>query len=508
MTNKRKTQLDELRELCESDLYTFASYINPQYVYGDVHRDLAQFLMQDDDDQLVLLPRGHLKSHWMAMDCAWRITRNPEITIGYCSATEQLALEQLSVIKNVLESERYRLLWPDMTNPDVGKRERWASASIKVDHPIRKAEAVRDATVHAFGINGNTTGLHFDRMYFDDVVVEDNVATEDLRSKTAASHSQLSASVLNVGGKTKTSGTIWHPKDLYSVMLGTVVETDEGQKSIYKVFRRTVEEHGSFLWPRTERNDGKKFGMDDQQLAKIKAKYISNSQLPQFFMQYYNDPNSAETARFDRSRFQYYDRRYIHVADGSVFFKQEKLNVFAAIDFAYSLNKKADYTAIVVIGMDSNKFIYVLDIDRFKTKNPEDYFHRVFSLHEKWHLKRLRVEVTSAQVIICQYLKDRIRELGLNLSIDEHRPTRHHGTKEERIIATLDPLYQNGSVWHYNGGLIHLLEEELLLDNPQHDDIKDAFASAIEVARAPKKNGIVIDKMKKFNFSSRFGGIR
>ncbi len=47
--------------------------------------------------------------------------------------------------------------------------------------------------------------------------------------------------------------------------------------------------------------------------------------------------------------------------------KEIKLNVYAAIDFAFSLRKKADYTALVVIGVDHQGNFYILDIDRFKT---------------------------------------------------------------------------------------------------------------------------------------------
>ena len=52
--------------------------------------------------------------------------------------------------------------------------------------------------------------------------------------------------------------------------------------------------------------------------------------------------------------------------NGHWHYKGERLSVFAAIDFAFSTTQKSDYTALVVIGMDSNGFIYVLDMDRFK----------------------------------------------------------------------------------------------------------------------------------------------
>jgi phage terminase large subunit-like protein len=69
---------------------------------------------------------------------------------------------------------------------------------------------------------------------------------------------------------------------------------------------------------------------------------------------------------------------------------------------------------------------------------------------------------------------------GIMLSIVEHKPTRHEGTKEERLRAILEPRYQNLSVWHYRGGNCQVLEDELVMQHPPHDDCKDAVASALE----------------------------
>jgi len=62
-------------------------------------------------------------------------------------------------------------------------------------------------------------------------------------------------------------------------------------------------------------------------------------------------------------------------------------------------------------------------------------------------------------------------------------------------------------VWHYKGAYTAALEEELMLEKPPHDDIKDALTAAIDVATPPTRRG---NKMKKTNvlqFNSRFGGV-
>jgi hypothetical protein len=168
----------------------------------------------------------------------------------------------------------------------------------------------------------------------------------------------------------------------------------------------------------------------------------------------------------------------------------------------------ADYTAIVVIGIATDGHVYVLDIDRFRTDKISVYYDKIAHLHSHWDFRKLRAEVTTAQAIIVGDLKDRIRENGDSLSIEEHRPNRNQGNKQERMAAALEPRYENLSMWHYKGGYIPALEEELILSRPQHDDIKDCLASVVEIAVKPKQRRG--SKMKTNNiavFDKKFGGI-
>lgn len=506
MRNNRG-HLEEIREAAEADLYTFAKLVNPQRLYGEVHKQVFRWLMDDHESQLLLLPRGHMKSHCMAVWAAWWVTKNPETTIMYLSATTDLAEKQLYAIKQIFESDTYRLYWPEMTERDEGKREKWSATEIMVDHPKRKLEGTRDPTIRAVGLSTTTTGAHCDVLVPDDVVVPENAYTEEGRRKVAAAMSQMS-SILNTGGITKACGTRYHPRDQYSLMRAQTVQiyddNDEiiGEEPVWSIFEGVVETNGVFLWPREVRADGKAFGFDRRELSKISAKYTDRTQ---FFAQYYNDPNDPESNMISESNFRYYEPSHLKREGGRWYMKDKNLNVYAAIDFAFSKKKKADYTAIVVIGIDPEGFIYVLDIDRFKTDKLSDYFDKVERMHSKWQFKRLRAEVTVAQVILVNDLKDRLRQNGMNLVVDEHRPTRHEGTKEERVASILEPRYNNGTILHFRGGYIPSLEEEVLLARPPHDDIKDSLSSAIEIAVAPSKRRMETGNVVKI--SSRFGGV-
>lgn len=511
----------ETRQRAMDDLYFFARLVNPGYVYGEIHEKVYRWLQdyclygingdEGGGNKLVMLPRAHLKSHMVATAVAWLITRHPEITVLYVSATSTLAETQLYAIKNILSSNKYRQYFPEYINPQEGKREKWSSTTISIDHPKRKEEAIRDATVETAGLTTNTTGWHSDLIVADDLVVPENAYTEDGRESVVKKSSQFT-SIRNAGGFTLACGTRYHPNDIYATWKNQEydVYNDEGdiigRKKVWDIIEFAVEADDIFIWPRTVRpSDGKAFGFNRQVLAKIRAEYEDRTQ---FFAQYYNNPNDPGSNRISRDKFQYYDRKFLKQRGGSWFFKDKRLNVYASIDFAYSLKKAADDSAIVVIGIDSDGMIYVLDIEVFKTDRVGGYFKKLVDMHSKWEFNKLRAEVTVAQVVIVKDLKDMMKENGMSVNVDEYRPSRKEGTKEERIASVLEHRYDNGIIWHYKGGYSEVLEEQLVLARPAHDDIKDALASAISIAIKPKgSRNHESDFRRTPIFNNRFGGV-
>lgn len=519
MASKPTDLKTQVREQAEGDLEAFIRLIHPQRVLGGVHSELISWWTRDQakSHQLTLLPRDHQKSALIAYRAVWEITRNPAIRIIYLSSTSNLATKQLKFIKDILLSDTYRYYWPDMVNVAEGQREKWTESEISVDHPKRKYEAVRDPTLYTAGLTTSFTGLHFDIAILDDVVVMENAYTDEGRKKVETQYSLL-ASVSSTDAMQWVVGTRYHPRDLYQKMVEMNMDifSDEGEvvsdEPIYEIFERQVESRGDgsgeFLWPRQQRYDGRWFGFDQNILAKKRAQYLDRIQ---FRAQYYNNPNDAESSTI--REFQYYERHFITRDSGKWYFKGRRINVFAAVDFAFSRRKRADSTAIVVVGVDSVHNFYILEIDRFKTDMISDYFDHILRLHQKWDFRKIRAEVTAAQEIIVKDLKENyIRPQGLSLIVDPYRPTRNEGSKEERIEATLQPRYKNKQIYHYLGGNCQVLEEELILQNPSHDDVKDCLASCIEICVAPinstSSDSLKFKEVNQILAQSRFGGIR
>jgi phage terminase large subunit-like protein len=513
---------DQIRLAAEADLEKFINLVHPQRMLGGVHSEVIKWMTRPDakSHQLILLPRDHQKSAIAAYWVAWEITRNPCIRVLYVSSTSTLAVKQIKFIKDILTCDQYRKYWPEMVNQEEALREKWTETEFSVDHPLRKAEAIRDATVFTAGLTTSITGLHCDVAVLDDVVVYENAYTEDGRAKVSTQYSFL-ASIEGTEGLELVVGTRYHAKDLYDTLLAKKVEIydEEGElvseEPLYEVFERKVENSahedgtGEYLWPVQRRKDGKTFGFSQQILAKKRAQYIDRLQ---FKAQYYNNPHDSENIGIPRECFQYYERSLLNRSDGRWAYKGQRLNVFAAIDFAFSIRKESDYTCIVVVGCDARGNYYVMDIDRFKTDAKiSDYFQHLLTAHQKWDFRKVRAEVTVAQAAVVKSLKDDyIKPHGLSLGIEEFRPSRKEGTKEERIESVLQPKYTNRQIWHYQGGNCQVLEEELVMANPSHDDVKDALASAIEICIMPTadhRNSISQRNFWMENANSRFGGL-
>jgi hypothetical protein len=511
---------DQIIKQALNDFHFFIKLVHPNRFLGQVHEELCLWMTRQDKSshQLVLLPRDHQKSAVAAYYVAWRITKNPSIRVLYISSTSTLATKQLKFIKDILTCPQYRKYWPEMINEEEGKREKWTETEISIDHPIRKQEFVRDPTVFTAGLNTAIVGLHCDLSVLDDVVTDENSFNEEQRRKVRNQVSYL-ASIAGTDSDQIVVGTRYHPKDLYAdfIQMKYEIYDDNGNiidtKFLYETFQRQVESvgdgTGEFLWPRTQRSDGKWFGFNTDILSKKKAQYANKAS---FRSQYYNDPNTTEDSPIKPEHFQYYDPAFLNKGQyGKWYYKNTRLNVFASIDFAYSLGKKSDFTSLCVVGVDYKNNYYILDIVRFKTDRISDYYQAIVKAYNKWGFTKLRAEITAAQQIIVRDLKENyIKPNGLILSVEEYRPIKN---KQERIASTLEPRYVNLQVWHYKNGNCSLLEEELLQARPAHDDIKDSLTACIDICVAPSyshsdyKKSTPTFKFQPQTFNSRFGGI-
>ena len=111
--------------------------------------------------------------------------------------------------------------------------------------------------------------------------------------------------------------------------------------------------------------------------------------------------------------------------------------------------------------------------------------------------------IGKCQAIVQSLKQNYFAPHGLTIKVEEVRPTKN---KEERIEAVLGPRYDNLQVYHYRGGNTQVLEEELVLNNPAHDDVVDALSSAVEHAVKPARTMRTRSTESNVIWNKRFGG--
>ena len=500
----------EIREQAMADIGAFIALVAPFRAVGHCHQDLLRFFCKDTQNQLVLWPRAHQKSTMIAFWVAWHVVNNPETTVLYASVTTKVAEAQLSFIQKIFESAVFRKYWPELVNTNKMQREKWTNSEIAVDHWRRQDFGIRDMTIQTTGVESSITGLHYDVVILDDVVVLENSQTESERNKVRTWYSLLS-SVKNTDSVTKAVGTRYHPKDLYKSMMDMEVEiyNDVGDvidhEKVYTVSQRVVEIDGEYLWPRqmvTHAGKQKWYGFNRRELAKKRAEYLD---VMQFYAQYYNNPNDPANA--NKLNFQYYDKGHLGYNPGGYWsINGNRLNVYAGIDFASTMNKRSDYTAIAVVGIDCFRNIFVLAIDRFKTDKISVMCSHLDKMYDKWRWLKLLAEVDGQQNLVAEQVKETNRDHGVYYTIEKEK---HRDDKTIRTFSILEPRYSAGKLFHYRGGNCQVLEDEMTMARPPHDDVRDAVAGAVSVCQSPsRRQAKSSSDVTNLNFNSKFGGVQ
>lgn len=501
-----------VRDYALKDLESFIRLVAPYQLLGHCHVDLCKWVRRHEkDNKLILWPRDHGKSRFCAFYAAWQVVRNPAITIIYASATAEKAEEQLRFIKNILTSDIVFRYFPRLLEDKEGQRTAWNATNIIVDHPYRNANGVVDSTIMTCGLEKTITGKHCDIFIWDDIVVPENNTIQGRKDVNA--WAAQAASIMSADAHILAVGTRYHPKDAYGMMIDMKFdeeETIDGEvisdtRQLFNVNQANVEDDGQFLWPRQQRKDGKWFGFNSNILARKRAVYEASGEITQFYAQYYNDPNDKTTAPISRELFQYYKRGELEHFDGMWHMEGEPIYIYCAVDLAANISDTADYSVIIVGGIDKMANRFVLDICRYKSNKISTTLQHLKDIYNKFRFKKLRIEAVSGFKLVAEDLAESLNDAGIRIPIDFYTPPNNEA-KAARINGILEPLYQAGAIYHFRGGDCQTLEDELVSANPINDDTKDAWAMCIDIMERP----IVRRHIKRDNvvlYHPRFGGV-
>lgn len=468
--NKRRlisavVQADEtlnvlLKEKCSSNLFLFNKHIlqadrgDDKFVpLGEIHKQMCNFVEDDKrKKKLLLIPRNHLKTKLISVGYSLnRIYNDPTIRILIYSATWQMAVDIISQIQNqMIKNERLLELFGNFQSDS----KEWSQSRIRLS-----VNDKREPTVTAAGIDNNLVGGHYDLIIFDDVQNRDNVGTAEQITKVRQRYND-SLDLLEPGGQIVVIGTRWHDADLYGWILdptnavGTTYDT-----MVMRAYKGNIDtgEEWEPLWPG-------KFSLKEFQDR------LASEGWSHFSAQYLNDPVPEADAIFKRGQFQYYETEDM---------RGKLLTRFMMIDPAISQERSADFTAMAVVGVDEQNYVWILDLIREKLL-PHEIINRIFEMKEKWQLSDIAIETVAYQKTLAYTLREQMRVRKMYFHIRELNP--QNRSKDERIKG-LQPLYENGRIIH-NKSLTnnYFLEDELTrYPYAKHDDLIDALSYMLDI---------------------------
>jgi predicted phage terminase large subunit-like protein len=481
---QKQKKLDQLtKEVVLNNLYAFNKMIleieegkdeagKPRAKLGQFHKDLCKFIQHGKTKKkLVLMPRGHLKTSLVTIGYTLqRIAKNPNIRVLLSNATGAMAQAFLGQIKRHL---KYNETFIDMFGDLSDGAEKWRDDMITFKKG-KDSYKTKEANVIAYGAGGNLVSQHYDLIIHDDLHNRENISTKDQIDKVKLAYVDT-LDLLEPGGELIVLGTRWHYDDLYGWLMD---KENPGSRGFSVFFQKAIKnakivkdptggyivEDGEILWP--EKYNKKHLN----QLLNDKGLYEWNCQ-------YQNNPIDDENAVFQRSWFKEYEPTEL---------KGRRMVRITAIDPAISLKERADYTAIVTVGVDQFENIYILEVKRgrYSEKRLADELFNTAARHKP---ALIVLETVAFQKVLQHFIESEMKKRNLSLPIEEVVP--ESGESKEKRIRSLQPYYMRGNIYHsQHVANIDYVEDELLrFPKGKNDDTIDALAYAVQKSFPPRK---------------------
>jgi predicted phage terminase large subunit-like protein len=467
-----QAQIELLRRNAWRDFYVFAKFVCGLSLMEEVpHRELCEFMtlglnkseilnikdlyapqhpyiktLDGTLKKLILLPRNSFKSSVADAFVVWLLWRNQNLRIMIDSETLINAKLYLAGIKDMIENNRLlRTICINEEGEYLLEPNKKLVGGFVEDQIILKHRAkvgLKEPSVFCSGVDNAKTGMHPDVIIMDDLVSERNVTT-DAQLVKVEEHYKYSLSLLEVGGSLLlVIGTRYHLADLYGQLIRS--------KTLDTLVRPAENEDGELYFPTRLTREFL------QNMRKEQGNYI-------FRCQYQLNPISQEDAMFKKKYLQYTE---------DLPEKPKIVARYITVDPAISLGERADYTAIMQVGVDKEKRRYV-ETYVHKRMLPNDIIDEIFKMYSEATLvKKVGIESVAYQKMLFYTVKDEMRRRGIYMPLVELKADK----KKDRRAAMIQPAWENGDI--YMSYEHKELEKELLEFpfNSDHDDLVDALA--------------------------------
>ena len=437
-----------LREEGQTDFMKFVTTMWPGFIHGRHHALMArkfEEIAEGKTKRLIInMPPRHTKSEFASfMLPAWFLGRFPGKKIIQCSNTAELAVGFGRKVRNLVDSEVYAKIFPNVAlRSDSKAAGRWSTNA--------------NGEYFAIGVGGTVTGKGADLLIIDDPHSEQEAALASadpsVFDKVYEWYTSGPRQRLQPGGSIVVVMTRWSKRDLTGKILQAMTDRDGDEWEIIELPAILPSEKP--LWP--------EFWSYDE-LSKLRIE----SPLSKWSAQYQQNPTSEEGALVKREWWMEWE------AENPPYCQF----VIQSWDTAFTKNERSDYSACTTWGVfykdenENDPHIILLDALKERMEFPE-LKARALEYYQEWQPDAFIIEAKASGAPLIFEL----RRMGI--PVQEFTPTRGND-KISRLNSVTD-LFASGKVWAPRKRWAEeVIEEMAAFPNSDHDDLVDSSTQAL-----------------------------
>jgi len=441
--------LDKFKELHERDEYQgnflkFVKHVWPSFIAGNHHRIFAEKLEKVARGELkrliVNMPPRHTKSEFASyLFPAWVMGQKPETKIIQATHTAELAVGFGRKVKNLIDSEVYRDVFPELAlAKDAKASGRWSTD--------------KGGEYYAVGVGGALAGRGANLCIIDDPVSEQDALSPTALDNIYEWYTSGPRQRLQPGGAIIIVMTRWSIRDLTAKVLQKQAEGGADKWEVVE-FPAIFPDTDKVLWPEfwsREELDGVRASIP---VAKWNAQYLQN-------------PTAEEGAIVKREWWNVWDSDEPPTCS----------YIIQSYDTAFTKSERSDYSAITTWGVfhpddGDEAAIILLDAEKGRWEFPE-LKDAALRLYGEYEPDLVLIEQKASGTPLTQDL----RKMGIPVS--GFTPGR--GADKFSRMNACAPVFESGMVYAPEARWAEeVIEECAAFPNGEHDDLADSMSQAI-----------------------------
>jgi predicted phage terminase large subunit-like protein len=441
--------LDKYKELHDREEYQdkflkFVKHVWPSFIAGDHHKifgDKLERVARGELKRLIVnMPPRHTKSEFASyLFPAWVMGQKPQTKIIQATHTAELAVGFGRKVKNLLDSDIYRDVFPDIQLArDAKASGRWSTDM--------------GGEYYAVGVGGALAGRGADLCIIDDPVSEQDALSPAALDNIYEWYTSGPRQRLQPGGAIIIVMTRWSIRDLTAKVLQKQAEGGADQWEVVE-FPAIFPDTDNVLWPEFWSRDELEGVRASIPVAKWNAQYLQN-------------PTAEEGAIIKREWWNVWDHDDPPVVD----------YIIQSYDTAFTKSERADYSAITTWGVfhpdeGDEAAIILLDAEKGRWEFPE-LKDAAMRLYEEFEPDMVLIEQKASGTPLTQDL----RKMGIPVS--GFTPGR--GADKFSRMNACSPVFESGMVYAPDTRWAEeVIEECASFPNGEHDDLADSMTQAI-----------------------------